>query len=493
MISILFRRGSIAALLLACLFAIARADVNNPSTVQSVVGGSVNSVATGACLTGGTITVSGTIAGSSPVNAQTGTTYSVANTDQCKLVTLSNAAPVAVTLPQAGSGGQYLAGWQACFSDLGAGTATITPTTSTIDGAPSLALTTNQGACVYSDGSNFFSVRGIGGSITYPLTAPNGTSAAPSYSFTNGTGSGLYAPSNGAVTLLSGPSNALNITGGTASTSTGVGGSISITGGGGGITSGGGGNITIQTGALNNGGPAVTGGAITLTGPSTTGAGGPVSITAGNSSGSFSSGNLTLTAGSNIQAGTVGSAGSVILAPGTVTATGVGTPGSAKANAGSGSGTFHLGGLISAGLTATGNTADTAEDTLQTFSLPSSSLDIIGRCVRVTSWGTTANNADTKTAKVYFGSAQPISMTLTASIVGSWKFVMMVCKTGSSTQTITVDAYNGTSGNGVTLTSLSTTASQTDTAAIVIKTTGQAGAPNANDIVGAGQLVEFLS
>jgi hypothetical protein len=46
----------------------------------------------------------------------------------------------------------------------GAGTVTITPTTSTIDGAASIALTQNQGIRVVSDGTNYFTMRGIGGS-----------------------------------------------------------------------------------------------------------------------------------------------------------------------------------------------------------------------------------------------------------------------------------------------------------------------------------------
>jgi hypothetical protein len=50
----------------------------------------------------------------------------------------------------------------------GAGALTITPTTSTIDGAASLALTTNQGCLVASDGTNYYTMRGIGagGAIT---------------------------------------------------------------------------------------------------------------------------------------------------------------------------------------------------------------------------------------------------------------------------------------------------------------------------------------
>lgn len=97
------------------------------------------------------------------VNAQTGTSYTVTTHDEKALVTLTNASSVAVMLPQAGASGLFLRGWSADFQNRGAGTATITPTTSTIDGAATLALTTNQGVRIFSDGTNYFTQRGIGG------------------------------------------------------------------------------------------------------------------------------------------------------------------------------------------------------------------------------------------------------------------------------------------------------------------------------------------
>lgn len=66
-----------------------------------------------------------------------------------------------MTLPQAT--GDFGAGWFYFAENRGAGTVTITPTTSTIDGAASLALTTNQGVLIVSDGTNYFTMRGIGG------------------------------------------------------------------------------------------------------------------------------------------------------------------------------------------------------------------------------------------------------------------------------------------------------------------------------------------
>jgi hypothetical protein len=95
------------------------------------------------------------------VNAQVGTTYTVAGSDLAKLVTFSNAAPVAVTLPQAtSSGGAFEVGWWAEFENRGAGLVTITPTISTINGGANITLATNQSVKIISDGTNYFALTG---------------------------------------------------------------------------------------------------------------------------------------------------------------------------------------------------------------------------------------------------------------------------------------------------------------------------------------------
>lgn len=108
------------------------------------------------------------------VNAQTGTTYTFLNTDSRKLVTFTNASAIAATLPQAGASSSFLSSWYVDVQNRGAGTVTITPTTSTIDGAANLALTTKQGVRIFSDGTNYFTQRGVGGSVgseTDPVVA----------------------------------------------------------------------------------------------------------------------------------------------------------------------------------------------------------------------------------------------------------------------------------------------------------------------------------
>jgi hypothetical protein len=61
--------------------------------------GDISSVTAGAGLTGGGSSGAVTLAASVATNPQTGTTYTLALSDNGKLVTLANASPVAVTIP----------------------------------------------------------------------------------------------------------------------------------------------------------------------------------------------------------------------------------------------------------------------------------------------------------------------------------------------------------------------------------------------------------
>lgn len=134
-------------------------------------------------------------------NPQTATTYTYLSTDATQdrsgYTTFSNAASIAVTLPAAGSTG-FGSNWVNRSCDIGVGTATITPTTSTISytdgatytsGASTMTLTTGQCATIYSDNTNYFANKatgGSGGTTTNALTLNNGGSGASSGSTFNG-------------------------------------------------------------------------------------------------------------------------------------------------------------------------------------------------------------------------------------------------------------------------------------------------------------------
>lgn len=106
----------------------------------------------------GVITTSGTLSGAQCLNAQTGTTYTFVNGDRAKLVTAANASAQAYTLPQAGASNEFQSGWYVDVRNVStvlAGVVTVTPATSTINGAASLVLYPGQSARIVSDGINY--------------------------------------------------------------------------------------------------------------------------------------------------------------------------------------------------------------------------------------------------------------------------------------------------------------------------------------------------
>lgn len=131
--------------------------------------GGVTSVASGCSLAGGTITTTGTLSQATPINSQVGTSYTFLSTDCGKLVSQSNAAAIADTLPVATTSG-FGTGFFVKVENTGVGAVTITPTTSTIDGAATLVLSQNQGVEIASNGTNYFTMRGIGSGTGTPTS-----------------------------------------------------------------------------------------------------------------------------------------------------------------------------------------------------------------------------------------------------------------------------------------------------------------------------------
>jgi hypothetical protein len=148
-----------------------------------------------------------TYIGAELTNLQTGTTYTVVAADRAKLVSFNNASSVAVTVPQAGTTG-FPNGFVIHMQNRGAGTVTITPTTSTIDGAANLAITQGQGVEIVSDGTNYYTMRGIGG---------GGGSSFSTITVTGGAGT-LATFTGGAATSTN---NLMNCTDTTSNTGTG--------------------------------------------------------------------------------------------------------------------------------------------------------------------------------------------------------------------------------------------------------------------------------
>lgn len=94
---------------------------------------------------------------SSNVNAQTGTSYSLLSTDNGKIVTLSNAGAITLTVPS-GLG----AGFSCMLIQLGAGQVTITPSSTTVNSVGSaLKISAQYGiASLFAYASNTFHAGG---------------------------------------------------------------------------------------------------------------------------------------------------------------------------------------------------------------------------------------------------------------------------------------------------------------------------------------------
>lgn len=141
----------------------------------------------------------------------------------------------------------------------------------------------------------------------------------------------------------------------------------------------------------------------------------------------------------------------------------------------------------SIGTTAVGNIT-TGEDNLITATVIKDTLYKAGKGVRITAWGSTANNANAKTLKLYFGTAVILTNALTTSQVNTWRMVAEVFSTGADAQDYVAQFLQ--SGTTSQIDIEVGTATQDDGAAITIKCTGEATATN--DIVQEGLLVEIL-
>jgi hypothetical protein len=132
------------------------ANAGIPSSVSGSCGITV-SPTTGATVASASITA----------RNNTATTDTLVTGDCGTVVTENNASAVAVGIAQAGTTG-FASGYYLTVKNKGAGLVTITPTTSTIDGASTLTLAQNASVDIYSDGTNY---------ITLPGRVPTGTAS----------------------------------------------------------------------------------------------------------------------------------------------------------------------------------------------------------------------------------------------------------------------------------------------------------------------------
>ena len=165
--------------------------------------------------------------------------------------------------------------------------------------------------------------------------------------------------------------------------------------------------------------------------------------------------------------------------------------GQVKGGAGTGTGAPVMIGTLSVNTTVVGNVGAGTDD-LMTYTLPANSLSANGNGVRVTAWGTVANNANAKTLTVNFGTAVMATDSMTISGALNWMVIAHIFRTGSNTQTYIAKIES--SANGLSVRDFdieSGNATESDSGTITIKCTG--AATSDNDIVQKGMLVEFIN
>lgn len=134
-------------------------------------------------------------------------------------------------------------------------------------------------------------------------------------------------------------------------------------------------------------------------------------------------------------------------------------------------------------------TAVTTQEDLMTYSIPANTLKV-GQKVRLTAWGTTAANANTKTVRLWFGANSVIDHSGTWNAT-PWRFtadIVVLTVGGAATQ----EYYGVAFPTALVQTVRQGTAANADNVAITVKCTGQNGTAAAGDIVCQGFTVEIL-
>lgn len=102
--------------------------------------------------------------------------YTMATGDRGNVLVMNSSSAVSQPLPAAtGSSGNFPNGWYGYTENIGSGTETLTvPSGANLDGVlnGTVAIPANQGLGFFTDGTNWFTIRGLGGSggMTNPMT-----------------------------------------------------------------------------------------------------------------------------------------------------------------------------------------------------------------------------------------------------------------------------------------------------------------------------------
>lgn len=158
--------------------------------------------------------------------------------------------------------------------------------------------------------------------------------------------------------------------------------------------------------------------------------------------------------------------------------------------AGGGTAIYIPSGVLTVSTTQAGTPASTEETDLWTYTLPANTLSQNHAGLRITVWGGTATNGNTKTIRQYFGaSVLTVNASTAAPNNNTWRAQYTVIRTGAATEQF-LQQYSLVGSTGQF--SVINSATEDTAGAIVIRITGQNGTAQANDIVFRGAIVEFL-
>lgn len=124
----------------------------------------------------------------------------------------------------------------------------------------------------------------------------------------------------------------------------------------------------------------------------------------------------------------------------------------------------------------TGSSLLAAETSLATTTVPKGVLTETGDYVEIDAHGTTVNNANAKTIKLYWGATVILNLALTVSQAGFWRIKAKVYRTGKDTQRCVVEIMEGlvTLGAGKMAFAENTALAEDEDADITVKITGTA-------------------
>lgn len=160
----------------------------------------------------------------------------------------------------------------------------------------------------------------------------------------------------------------------------------------------------------------------------------------------------------------------------------------AAISAGTGVKTYVESGNIDAQYTPVSTPSSTDENTLMSFSMPANTLSANGQQLESFAFGSYALDNNGKTIRAYLGTQKIVDSGALAANGGTWNLWIFIFRSASGAQAIFAQFQQG----NTTIASAATVGAQVDTAAIVLKVTGQPTTTSPNQITQTAMKTTFF-